>query len=167
MHELDCVCHFVMGFPTWAKRKLEKNWPASLSEAIMKVEGFSDVGQGEKSRFKKDNKFPHKKARHEGEWNQRQDISKGEKPKQFQGSSFKPKGNFVKKGAPFKTNQPNGDANGKSKGACFNCNEMGHYSKDYPKPKPRNEGSKVIALTTNLTQGECNRLIFLKGKVSK
>jgi len=28
-------------------------------------------------------------------------------------------------------------------------------------------GSKVIALTTNLAQGECNHLIFLKGKVSK
>jgi hypothetical protein len=44
MHELDHVCHFVMGLPTWAKRKLEENWPTSLSEAIMKVEGFSDVG---------------------------------------------------------------------------------------------------------------------------
>jgi hypothetical protein len=44
MHELDHVCHFVMGLPTWAKRKLEENWPASLSEAIMKVEGFSNVG---------------------------------------------------------------------------------------------------------------------------
>ncbi len=85
MHELDCVCHFVMGFPTWAKRKLEENWRASLSEAIMKVKGFSDVGRGEKFGIKKDNKFPHKKAHHEGEWNRGQDISKGEKPKQFQG----------------------------------------------------------------------------------
>jgi hypothetical protein len=25
MHELDRVCHFVMGLPTWAKRKLEEN----------------------------------------------------------------------------------------------------------------------------------------------
>ncbi len=25
MHELDCVCQFVMAFPTWAKRKLEEN----------------------------------------------------------------------------------------------------------------------------------------------
>jgi hypothetical protein len=25
MHELDHVCHFVMGLPTWAKRKLEEN----------------------------------------------------------------------------------------------------------------------------------------------
>jgi hypothetical protein len=31
MHELDRVCHFVMGLPTWAKRKLEENWPASLT----------------------------------------------------------------------------------------------------------------------------------------
>jgi hypothetical protein len=92
----------------------------------MKVEGFSDVGRGEKSGFKKDNKFLHKKPRHEGEWNQGQDTSKGEKPKQFQGSRFKPKGNFVKKGVPFKVNQPKGDVGGKPKGACFNYNEMGH-----------------------------------------
>ncbi len=44
---------------------------------------------------------------------------------------------------------------------------MGHYSKDCPKPKPKNGGSKVIALTANLAQGECNCFIFLKGKVFK
>ncbi len=69
MHELDRVCHFVMEHSTWAKRKFEENWHASLSKAIMKVEGFLDVGRGEKFRFKKENKFPYKKARHEGEWN--------------------------------------------------------------------------------------------------
>jgi len=67
MHELDRVCHFVMGFPTWAKRKLEESWLTSLFKAIMKMEGFLDVGRGEKLGFKKDNKFPHKKAHHEGE----------------------------------------------------------------------------------------------------
>jgi hypothetical protein len=102
MHELDYVCHFVMGLPTWAKRKLEENWPASLSKAIMKMEGFSDVGRGEKSEFKKENKFLHKKAHHEKEWNQNQDTSKKEKPKQFQGFDFKPKGNFVKMGVSLK-----------------------------------------------------------------
>jgi len=66
MHELDRVCQFVMGLPTWAKRKLEESWPASLSEAITKVENFSDVGWSDKSEFKKDNKFSHKKPRHEG-----------------------------------------------------------------------------------------------------
>ncbi len=89
MHELDCVCQFVMGIPTWAKHKLEKNWSTSLSEAIMKVQGFSDVGRGEKSRSKKENKFLYKKPRHEGEWNWGQDGPRKEKPKQFQGLGFK------------------------------------------------------------------------------
>jgi hypothetical protein len=77
-----------MGLPTWAKRKLEENWPASLSKAIKKVEGFLNVRRGEKFGFKKENKFPHKKAHYEREWNQRR--NKGEKSKQFQGLGFKP-----------------------------------------------------------------------------
>jgi hypothetical protein len=68
-----------MGLPTWAKRKLEQNWPTSLFEAIMKVENFLDVGRGEKSGFKKDNKSFHKKPRHEGEWNQGQNSPKKKK----------------------------------------------------------------------------------------
>jgi hypothetical protein len=91
-----------MGLPTWAKRKLEESWPASLFEAITKVENFSDVGRSDKSGFKKDNKFLHKKPRHEGEWNRGQGSPTKDKPKQFQGSGSKPKGSFVKKGAPFK-----------------------------------------------------------------
>jgi len=62
---------------------------------------LSHVGRGEKFGFKKENKFLHKKARHEGEWNWRQNTSKRENPKQFQGLGFKPKGNFVKKGVPL------------------------------------------------------------------
>ncbi len=167
MHELDRVCQFVMGLPTWAKQKLEENWPSSLSKAITKVEGFSDLGRGEKFGFKKDNKFPHKKPKHDGEWSRGQGSPTKDKPKQFQGAGFKPKGNFVKKGVPFKGNQPKGDVGVKPKGACFNCKEMGHYSKDCPKSKAKNGGSKVIALNANLTQAECNRLIFLKGKIAK
>jgi hypothetical protein len=71
----------------------------------------------------------------------------------------------VKKGVPFKGNQPNGDVGVKPKGVCFNCNEMGHYSKDYPKSKVGFGSSKVIPLNTNLAQAECNRLIFLKGRL--
>jgi hypothetical protein len=85
----------------------------------------------------------------------------------LQGSSFKPKGNFVKKGLRLKRCQPKGDVNGKPKGACFNCNEVGHNSKDYPKSKLGNGGSKVIALIANLAQNEHNFHIFLKGKVFK
>jgi hypothetical protein len=44
---------------------------------------------------------------------------------------------------------------------------VGHYSKDCPKSKSGSEDSKVIALTTNLAEAECNRLIFLKGKIVK
>jgi hypothetical protein len=50
---------------------------------------------------------------------------------------------------------------------CFNCNEMGYYSKDYPKPKPKNGSFKVIAFVANLAQSESNHPIFLKRKVFK
>ncbi len=73
----------------------------------------------------------------------------------------------MKKGAPFKRSQPKGDVGVKPKGACFNCNKMGHYSKDCPKSKMGNGGSKVIALKANLAQPECNRFIFLNGKIAK
>jgi len=150
MHELDRVCQFVMGLPTRAKQKLEESWPTSLSETITKVENFLDVGWSDKSGFKKDNKFLHKKPRHEGEWNRGQGSSTKDKPKQFQGLGFKPKGNFVKKGAPFKASQPKGDFGVKPKGACFNCNEVGHYSKDCPKSKLGSVSSKVLAFNGNL-----------------
>jgi len=44
---------------------------------------------------------------------------------------------------------------------------VGHYSKDCPKSKMGNGGSRVIALNANLAQVECDRLIFLKGKIVK
>ncbi len=62
----------------------------------------------------------------------------------------------MKKRVPFKGSQPKGDVSGKPKGACFNCNEVGHYYKDYPKSKAGNAGSKVIALNANLAQAKCN-----------
>jgi hypothetical protein len=92
---------------------------------------------------------------------------KREKPKQFQGPSFKPKGNFVKKNDILKESQTKGETNGKPKGTFFNCNEMRHYSKDYPKPILNNVGPKVIAPIADLVQGEHNRFIFLKGHIPK
>jgi hypothetical protein len=50
------------------------------------------------------------------------------------------KGNFAKKRAPYKGSQPKGDVGVKTKGACFNCNEVGHYSKECPKSKAGNGG---------------------------
>ncbi len=44
---------------------------------------------------------------------------------------------------------------------------MGHYSKDYPKPKSGVGSSKVLVLNATLAQKECNRFIFLKRKISK
>ncbi len=73
----------------------------------------------------------------------------------------------MKKGAPFKRNQPKGDFGAKPEGTCFNCNKVGHYSKDCPKSKMGNGGFKVIAFNANVAQPKCNRLIFLKGKVAK
>ncbi len=138
-----------------------------MSEAITKVENFSDVGRSDKSGFKRDNKFLHKKPRHEGEWNRGQGSPTKDKPKQFQGAGFESKGSFVRKRAPSKGSQPKGDFGAKPKGEWFNCNEVGHYSKDCPKSKSGVGSSKVLALNVTLAQKECNRFIFLKRKISK
>jgi hypothetical protein len=44
---------------------------------------------------------------------------------------------------------------------------VGHYSKDCPKSKSGVGSSKVLVLNATLAQKEGNRLIFLKGKISK
>ncbi len=131
------------------------------------MENFLDVGRSDKSGFKKDNKFLHKKPRHEGEWNRGQGSPTKDKPKHFHGLGSKMKGSFVKKGAPFKRSQNKGNFGDKPMGACFNCNEVGHYSKDCPKSKTGIGSSKVLALNATLAQQECNRFIFLKGKIAK
>jgi hypothetical protein len=92
MHELDRVCQFVTGFPTWVKRKLEENWPSSLSEAIRKVEGFSDVGRGEKFGFKKDNKFLHKKLRHGENGTEGKEAQQRTSPNNSKARGSNPKG---------------------------------------------------------------------------
>jgi hypothetical protein len=71
-----------------------------------------------------------------------------------------PKEILSRKRVPLKWSQLKGDVSGKPKGTYFNFNEVHHYSKDCFKPKPRNGGSKVIALIANLAQSERNCLIF-------
>ncbi len=73
----------------------------------------------------------------------------------------------MKKGAPFKGSQSKGNFGDKPKGACFNCNEVEHYSKDCPKSKTGFRSSKVLVLNATLAQSECDRLIFLKGNITK
>jgi hypothetical protein len=53
---------------------------------------------------------------------------------------------------------------GKPKEHASTTTKWGITPKIAPSP---NGGSKVIALNTNLAQAECNRLIFLKGKIVK
>jgi hypothetical protein len=146
MHEMDRVHQFVMGLLIWAKRKLEESWPASLSEAITKVENFLDVGRSDKSGFKKDNKFLHKKPRHEGEWNRGKGSPTKDKPKHSQSSGSKPKGSFVRKRVFSKWSQPKGDFGAKPKGACFDCNEVGHCSKNCPKSKSGVGSSNLLSM---------------------
>jgi hypothetical protein len=81
-----------MGLLTWAKRKLEENWPTSLFEAIMKVEGFSDVGWGEKSRSRRRTHFFTR--RHATKWNGTKGmiLQTGKSPNNFKVRVLNPKG---------------------------------------------------------------------------
>jgi hypothetical protein len=98
MHELDRVCQFVMGLPTWEKLKLEENWPASLSETIMKVEGFSDVGRGEKSGFKKDNKFLHNNRAMKGNGTEGKIAPEKKSPNNSKARGSSPRETLLKRG---------------------------------------------------------------------
>ncbi|KAH8935333.1 hypothetical protein BDL97_17G023200 [Sphagnum fallax] len=142
-----CKLRDLVNSPNENLKQYVRAYSELMLEAITKVENFSDVGRSDKSGFKKDNKFLHKKPRHEGEWSRGQGSPTADKPK-FQNSGFKSKGSFVKKGAPSKGGQPKGDFGAKPKGACFNCNEEGHYSKDCPKSKSGVRSSKGLLTTS-------------------
>jgi len=87
-----------MGLLTWAKYKLEENWPTSLSKAITKVEGLLDVGQSEKFRVKKKNKFPHKKNAMKGNITMGKTFQKGKNLNNFKARVSNPKENLSRKG---------------------------------------------------------------------
>ncbi len=84
------------------------------------------------------------------EWNQGHDTSNREKPKQFQSSGFKPKGNFIKKKVLLKGGQPKGDASGKPKGMCFNYNEVGALLQKLPQTQTVEWGFSSNCLVANL-----------------
>jgi len=44
MHELDNVCHFVMGLSTWAKGKLEEKWSPLIIRGHHESEGLFGCG---------------------------------------------------------------------------------------------------------------------------
>ncbi len=76
-------------------------------------------------------------------------------------------GKFCEERGSFQRESTQGRSWGKSQRNMFQLQRSGHYSQDCPKSKTRNGGSKVITLNANLAQNECNRLIFLKGKIAK
>jgi len=114
---------------------------------------------------RKTNSFPRRYAM-KGNGTENKTLQKGKNLNNSKAWVSNPEQILLRKGF-LKGSQPKGDASEKPKGACFNCNETGHYSKDCPKLKLGNGGSKIIAHTANLAQSEHNHLIFLKGKVSK
>jgi hypothetical protein len=74
--------------------------------------------------------------RHAMKWNGTEGKKplKGKKPKQFQGPNFKPKGNFVKKGVPFKVGPLKGDASGSPKEHVSIVKKWGVTPKIAPNP---------------------------------
>jgi hypothetical protein len=119
---------------------LRKIDPPHYLKPLQKWKVFRMWGGVKKSGFKKDNKFFHKKPRHEGEWNRGQGSPTKDKPKQFQGSGFKPKGNFVKKGAPFKGSQPKGDFWGETQRNMFQLQRSGALFQGLPQVQIREWG---------------------------
>jgi hypothetical protein len=87
-----------MELSTWAKCKLEENWLTSLFKAIMKMEGFSNVGRGEKSTFKrKKNSFTRRHAMKDNGINGKT-PQKGKSPKKFKAQVSNPKELSLRKG---------------------------------------------------------------------
>jgi hypothetical protein len=91
---------------------------------------------------------------------------KRERPKHFLVIA-KEKGISFKKGAPWKRGQSQRIIYWKFEKAMFQCNGMGHDSKNCPKLKQGNFYSKVIFLFINLAWGENNHFIFLNCKITK
>ncbi len=88
-----------MGLPIWAKRKLEETWFASLFKAIMKMEGFSDVGRGEKFGFKKEKKnFFIRKHAMKGNEVEGKTTQKGKNPNNFKTRVSNPKEISLRRG---------------------------------------------------------------------
>jgi len=72
-----------MGLLTWAKHKSEENWPISFFEVITKVEGFLDVGWGEKFELKKKTNFFIKRHTMKRNGTKGKTFQKGKSPNNF------------------------------------------------------------------------------------
>jgi hypothetical protein len=95
-----------MGLPTWAKRKLEENWPTSLTKAIMKVEDFLDVGWGEKFGFKKDTRPLTRRHAMKGNGTKAKPLQRGKSPNNSKAQVLNPKEFFPRKGLLSKQANP-------------------------------------------------------------
>jgi hypothetical protein len=122
----------------------------------MKVEGFSDVGRVKNPSSRRTTSSFTRSRTMRGNGIKGKTTQGKKSPNNSKARGSNPKEILSRRGTPFKASQPKGDVSGKPKGPCFNCNEMGPYSKDCPKVKSGNGGSKVIALNANLAQAKCN-----------
>jgi hypothetical protein len=123
-----------MGLPTWAKRKLEENWPASLSKAVMKVKNPGSrriTSSCTKSRAMKGNGI-------EGKTHQ-----EGKSPNNSKARSSSPKEILLRRGLLLKQSNPSEMLVGSPKEHASTTTKWGITLKISPSP---NQGMGALSL---------------------